>query len=288
MGELMASLDTAQPASDHSTPLSHDEILGPHPEDHHVFGEWLSCNDGVCQTGNTLHRALMENGVRSGSVCKEISHWLATHHLSAQRLASLKRRAEIYQKYGLPAPPLAGAGVVPKADKVRKGNLAEIMLAKYCCVCANADLPVYRLHYSTNVNQSMPGDDVLAFDLDSEPVRVIVGEAKFRATPSKVVVKETVNSLCRSYRDAVPLSINFVADRLREQGKSDLADRVDECYVLCESRQARVDYVGLLVSNCNCAANVARHGESDLHRLLMVSLSLSDPVGFADECWDGV
>ena len=32
----------------------------------------------------------------------------------------------------------------------------------------------------------MKGDDVLAFDLNSEPARgILVGEAKFRSTPSK-------------------------------------------------------------------------------------------------------
>jgi hypothetical protein len=36
----------------------------------------------------------------------------------------------------------------------------------------------------------MKGDDVLAFDLDSHPVRVIVGEAKFRATSTKDSVQE--------------------------------------------------------------------------------------------------
>ncbi|MFQ6963494.1 MAG: Hachiman antiphage defense system protein HamA [Oscillospiraceae bacterium] len=45
----------------------------------------------------------------------------------------------------------------------------------------------YRLRYNTNPDQSMKGDDVLLFDLDSDPVRIVVGESKFRGTPDEAV-----------------------------------------------------------------------------------------------------
>lgn len=265
-------------------PLKPDNILGPHPEEHPVFGDWLSCKDGVCQTGDVAHRALSESDAQSKSAYQEISRWLIKHHLSPEKLASIQKRSEIRRKHGLPVPQNLSDGL-PRSDKVRKGNLAEIILAEYCCACANANLPVYRLHHSTNVNQSMPGDDVLAFDLDSEPVRVIVGEAKFRSTPGKTAVKDTIDALSRSYGNAVPVSIDFVAACLREQGKTEIADQVDECHVFCENGKAQVDYVGLLVSNSNCAANVDKHGKSNLRRLLLISLSLPDPVGFVQKCW---
>lgn len=52
----------------------------------------------------------------------------------------------------------------------------------------------------------MKGDDVLAFDLEADPVRIIVGEAKFRASSSKAAVKEIVEALERSQRGGLPAS----------------------------------------------------------------------------------
>ena len=44
----------------------------------------------------------------------------------------------------------------------------------------------------------MKSDDVLLFDLDAAPVRIIVGESKFRTTPDKQAVVDIVDGLVRS------------------------------------------------------------------------------------------
>jgi len=51
-------------------------------------------------------------------------------------------------------------------------------LAEYLSSTTDAQLPIYRLRYNTNPDQSMKGDDVLLFDLDAEPVRIIIGESR--------------------------------------------------------------------------------------------------------------
>lgn len=66
------------------------------------------------------------------------------------------------------------------------------------------ELPVYRLRYNTNPDQSMKDDDVLLFDLDSDPVRIIVGESKFRGIPDKQSVIDIVDGLVRSYKAGLP------------------------------------------------------------------------------------
>jgi Cap4 SAVED domain len=86
----------------------------------------------------------------------------------------------------------------PIDPSTRKGNLAEVVLAEYLVAATGIVLPIYRLRYNPNIDQSMKGDDVLAFDLDSNPVRIIVGEAKFRGTSTKKAVEEIVDGLARS------------------------------------------------------------------------------------------
>jgi hypothetical protein len=63
---------------------------------------------------------------------------------------------------------------------------------------------------------------------EPDPVRIIVGEAKFRSTSANQAVKDIVEGLVRSYKAGTPASLQFVADRLFESGDADLGERVFE------------------------------------------------------------
>jgi len=134
----------------------------------------------------------------------------------------------------------------------------------------------------------MKGDDVLAFDLDSRPVRVIVGEAKFRGTPTITHVREIAEALLRSYRAGVPASLQFVAACLYEQGRNELAERIDECAVLFAQRMLRIQYVGMLMSNMDVQRRVHEGTPNALRNLVMLSLSLENPEQFVGACFDGL
>lgn len=125
----------------------------------------------------------------------------------------------------------------------------------------------------------MKGDDVLLFDLDSDPVRIIVGEAKFRSAPSGQAVVDTIDGLVRSNKAGLPISLMFVADRLFDEGNPDLAQKVQQCAFLFATSKLQIDYVGLLMSNHNTKNNVNKHTTNELHNLMMISLG----IRFLDE-----
>ena len=176
----------------------------------------------------------------------------------------------------------------PRADKTRKGNLAEVFLAEYIVAASDASLPVYRLRYNPNVEQSMKGDDILAFDFDSDPVRILVGEAKFRGTPSKASIDGIVAGLIRSHQAGLPASLQFVADRLFESGNVDLGRRVENCALLMASGRLDLQYVGLLLSNTSSKSHVDQHTKGGLRNLVMISLGIEDPNGLFDQCFGGI
>jgi hypothetical protein len=153
-------------------------------------------------------------------------------------------------------------------------------------MASNLTLPVYRLRYNPNVDQSMKGDDVLAFDLDADPVRVVVGEAKFRGISSSVAVIEIVDGLLRSHKAGVPVSLQFIADRLFDEGKHDLAVRVQECAVLFARDRLRLDYVGLLLSDWQSSNRIVAHTPATLKRLAMVSFGVDSPDSLVDACYE--
>lgn len=246
-------------------------IINDHPTGTHPFAVSLLSTDITTACG-VAHRKLEENG-HNDVFLDFIVPVLQTHHIS---LDALERRKDLIQSLRIANAPIPPSPY-PQNTTTRKGNFAEVFLAEYLRSTTEAQIPVYRLRYNPNVEQSMKGDDVLLFDMDSDPVRIIVGEAKFRGTPTKQAVVDTIDGLVRSNRAGLPVSLMFVADRLFEEGKNDMAKKVQSCAILFATNRLQIDYVGLLMSNRNASNHVNNDTTNELHNLLMISLGVQSP-----------
>jgi hypothetical protein len=255
--------------------LRADQIIGEHPEAPHPCGIHLEATDQF--SAHTVpHRVLGDGPFQAAGFATSMAEWLVTHHMSAHAIVRDRDLRAALARQGLPNP---ARPRFPNDLNTQKGNWAEILLAEYLVASCDAQLPVYRLRYNPNVDQSMKGDDVLAFDLDSNPVRVLVGEAKFRTTPTKIVVEELIDALVKSHSGNIPASLQFVAERLLDAGNNELGARVAACNALFAQGRLQLDYVGLLVSNRDAHLHVQRHAATDVRRLAVVSLGLADPEG---------
>jgi hypothetical protein len=134
----------------------------------------------------------------------------------------------------------------------------------------------------------MKGDDVLAFDFSSKRPRIIVGEAKFRGTPSKKAVQDIVSGLVRSYKAGLPASLQFVADRLYEVDNIDLADRISDCPLQMAKGRLDLSYVGFLLSDTESKSKVDQHTEGSLRSLVMISLGMDSPTQIVIDCFEGI
>lgn len=246
-------------------------ILNDHPTGTHPLAVSLLSTDVTTACG-IAHRKLEENG-HNDVLLDFIVPALRTHHVS---LEALQRRSDLINSLGI-----ANAQILPSPfpqnSTTQKGNFAEVLLAEYLTSTTEAQLPVYRLRYNPNVEQSMKGDDVLLFDLDSDPVRIIVGEAKFRGTPTKKAVIEMIGGLVRSNKSGLPVSLMFVAERLFEEGNDAMARNVQNCAILFATNRLKIDFVGLLMSNRNASSYVNSHTTNELHNLLMISVGVRWP-----------
>ncbi|MGF6990528.1 hypothetical protein M2150_001793 [Lachnospiraceae bacterium PM6-15] len=247
------------------------------PVSGHPLDQTLTSNDSKTTSG-VEHRELMENGNNDPFV-EYMKPAIERHHLSPDALRRHKEMVETLKIKGLSIP----VSAYPKDLNTRKGNFAEVVLAEYLTVTTDAELPVYRLRYTTNPEQSLKGDDVLLFDLDSDPVRVIVGESKFRGTPSKAAVVEMVDGLLRSNKAGLPISLMFVANRLFEEGNDELGERVQNCAILFLQDKLEINYVGLLMSNLNAKRIINEHTENKLRNLLVISLGVQQPEGIVNQ-----
>lgn len=256
--------------------------LGPHPLPPHPCGIHLAATDQ--STVHTVpHRVLDDGPLQPVEFTAAMTRWIVTHHVRPEAIERDRVRREALARQGLIDP----VQRFPINPSTQKGNWAEILLAEYVAASRAAQLPVYRLRYNPNVDQSMKGDDVLAFDLDSNPVRVLVGEAKFRSTPSKAVVEELIGALAKSHSGNIPASLQFVADVLFESGNNELGEKVAACNALFAQGRLQVDYIGLLVSSRDAHRHVQRNAKTDVRRLAVMSLGLADPEGIVTASYAG-
>lgn len=263
----------------------HESILGKHPTGNN-FGSFTASTDSVTAK-NIAHRALSLSDQKVNDAVQGIRPALIQHHASPEMIARDNRKIASLNALGYS---LDDANVqrFPTHSDTQKGNLTEVFLAEYICASSGADLPIYRLRHNPNVEQSMKGDDVLAFDFRDKRPRIIIGEAKFRGVPSKKAVEEIIKGLNSSYRGGLPTSLQFVADRLYESGQNALADQVESCVLNMANGNLDLNYAGILLSNQNSANPINAHADSNIRELVMISLSMSKPNELVTACFDGL
>ncbi|MDR0839991.1 MAG: DUF1837 domain-containing protein [Christensenellaceae bacterium] len=255
-------------------------IINNHPTGEHPFSISLQSNDESTESG-IAHRALAGNG-NDDVLIEHMSSVLQEHHVSPDALRRHRELVDSLRIANLPP----SRSLYPHNSTTQKGNFAEIFLAEYLDSTTESQLPIYRLRYNTNPEQSMKGDDVLLFDLDSDPVRIIVGESKFRGAPNKQAVIEIVDGLVQSNQAGLPVSLMFVAERLFQENKPELGVKVQECAVLFATNRLHIDYVGLLMGNHNARNPVNKHTPNRLHNLLMISLGMQNPETVVEQSFD--
>lgn len=238
----------------------------------HPFSVCFTSSEGVTVSG-VKHNALEDNG-NNATLFEYMKEVLPKHHMSP---ASLERHKKLIESLKIQNLPRCRCYSYPHDKNTQKGNFAEIFLAEYLVYKTGMELPIYRLRYNPNPEQSMKGDDVLLFDLNSDPVRIVVGEAKFRNVPNKKAVSEIIDGLIRSNKCGVPISLTFVAERLYDENRRDLGDKVFNCLILFAQNKLDICYVGFLMGNQNAKKTVNAHTTSELHNLWMISLGIQNP-----------
>lgn len=259
-------------------------ILGDHPTTNWFGKGWLSNTDGAT-TSRVPHRALNETSKPSATRLENIRKLLRTHHASAEKIKRLQSLRKIFAQRGFPAT-AKNLRAFPQSDKTRKGNFAEAFLAEYLAASGKGQTLVYRLRFNPNVDQSMKGDDVLCFTLETNNCEIVVGEAKFRSIPTKDGVLQVVNALETSYRAGIPMSLQFVADRLFEENKTTLGRQVLDCSVQILKRKAVLTYAGLLMSGSSVASYVDKHCPATVPRSGFISVKIPGAPTLIAELFD--
>ncbi len=261
------------------------ELIGDHPKSPHFFAKWLTCTD-LAVTASKSHRSLTPLiPTTDTDLIEWLGHKLFNHHHSDYRIKKLQENYTKlgYEKYA------SQHRKLPKSDRTKKGNATEIILTEYIESCLNRTLiKVFKLKYNPNVDQAIKGDDTLMVDIiqdtKKEKVRLYIGEAKFRNSPTKTVVETIAKSLSK---DKLPLSYTFLVDELgKDPATQGIADKLDAYIIEDIKGKGDLVYAGLLLSNTNTFSIVESNLNSKNPQLVVISIGIETPTELISKAFE--
>lgn len=260
------------------------KLIGEHPRNPSLFESWCLCEDMPVST-TQKHRKLSEKPIDEDILIDKLSEWIVKHHVKPDTLKRFQKKKSILEKHEFKEYVEQRLPFSTENSNTQKGNFGEIVLAEYLTESSGLELFVYKLHFNTNVDQSMKGDDILLFDRTNVQSKMIMGEAKFRTSSSKQAVEEAIKGL---YEGMLPLSMTFVSERLYELGETHLADQIDELISNIHHNKTPIVYVGFLISDNMTYKRVEDHLVTTNKDLLFVSLGLNDPIKVLEKSFENV
>ena len=264
-----------------------EKLIGSHVEKPDFFYTWLSCEDLAIPTNdpNKKHRKLTENTGTRDQAIEQIAEFITAHHVDLKKIQRLrKKKDEILEKYDLESYTdyLDAQTLFPKSDKTQKGNVTEIILSNYLQATTGLSLLAYRLHYSSNVEQPMKGDDCLLINKEDVFDRVLVGEAKFRGSnPDAKTVKDAIENLEEQKR--LPISLPFLSKIFSDQGNDEFAGKLEDLSYEISLGNIDLINVGFLLStkgtskSYDATLRVEDSLETSNPSLVFISLGVEKP-----------
>jgi hypothetical protein len=261
-----------------------EELIGKHPNDLDIFSLWLKADDTIEDAQNKKQRKLTESPIHRERATEIISNWLLKYHIRESTITYLKkeRKRKIYDKYGFKEF-LATQNLIPTSENenTQKGNLAEVVLSEYLQKTTGYDLLIFKLRYNSNHLQSMKGDDLLLFNKKNLREKIILGESKFRSTPSRNDVEDILSSLGGSIK--LPISIPFISGVLRDLGDENMANELSRLQADLFNKSVPVLNVGFIMGANNTHNAILNHNLNSEYRLNQKTLDELYKIGFPIE-----
>ena len=257
------------------------ELIGEHPK-LGLFADWCKCED-ITSIPTKKYRKLSDKGINRDSLIEQLADYIIIHHISPNKIEQFEKKKSILKKHEFEQYVIERMPFPIKNDKTIKGNFGEIILAEYLKASSSLELLIYKLRFNPNIEQSMKGDDILLFNKLDINTKIIMGEAKFRATKSKQALDDIINSLSKNN---LPISLTFVSNRLSELGEHDLSNDVDDLISKVHSKKLPVIYVGFYHSELEVSTTIETHLNTDNENLVLISYGEQNPEKLIKESFD--
>lgn len=184
------------------------------------FDEW--CNDADKTINNHHLTLLTTTDDEAAEGIDKVAAVVPTHYASPARIAA------ILERLGKPAASKYLANKLPTDKKARSGDVGEILASSYIEQNTVWDQSVKKLRWKDSRNMALRGDDMLAVGIsEKDELLLLKGESKSRAKLSDGPIKDARKSLDSNDGLPNPHSLSFLADRLAEDGRVAISDRIE-------------------------------------------------------------
>ncbi len=185
-----------------------------------IFDHWLSVQQTT--VGKHLLSLLTENYKAREGLIGELREMVRSHYVAPEVTA--RRLAEL----GAPETAALLKEHLPITKKARSGDLGEVLATEFTEHHLAYVVPVRRLRWKDGRNMALRGDDIVAVKHGPKgQLQFLKGESKSRASLTTTVINTASEALDRDRGRPTRHSVLFVAERLREQGKDDLAKELE-------------------------------------------------------------
>ncbi len=110
------------------------------------------------------------------------------------------------------------ANSLPANKRTRSGDLGELLATEYVNSQTTFRVALNKLRWKSDREMPMHGNDIVGVDATQDPVRVLKGECKSRASFSAGVVSEAAESLDAHAGRPNPSTLAFITKRLYDEG----------------------------------------------------------------------
>jgi hypothetical protein len=249
----------------------------------HPLDKWLTGK--TSDVGRHALLLLMECDGARAKIMGRLREIVRSHYVAPE--AAAKRLADL----GAPQTAALLREHLPTSKKARSGDLGEILateIAEYRLAYA---VPVRRLRWKDGRDMSLRGDDIVGLARGAKnKLHFLKGESKSRAALATAVLDEAAEALDRDRGRPSRHSVLFVADRLREQGKDDLAKELEEA-VLQSFRGCTVEHLIFVLTGSNPESLMSEHLKACAKRRRRrhgVGVRIKDHGEFIDELFEGL
>lgn len=108
------------------------------------------------------------------------------------------------------------ANSLPTDKRTRSGDLGELLATEYVEKQTEFRIPIRKLRWKSDRQMPMHGNDLVAVDPNSNPIRVLKGECKSRAALGAAVIAEAADGLDKDGGRPNPSTLAFITKRLYE------------------------------------------------------------------------
>lgn len=177
----------------------------------------------VSEVGRHILRICEERDGSRDEVLDDLRNLVRGHYVDPQITA--KRMASL----GAPKTAALLREHIPTMKKARSGDLGEVLATELAELELNYDVPIRRLRWKDGREMALRGDDILGVARNGKnKLLLLKGESKSRAVLSTAVLDEASGALDSDRGRPTRHSVLFVAERLRDLGKDELAEELEE------------------------------------------------------------